>query len=267
MKLIPALSLLLVGAALAAGAHPASSATAPQLHDVSVTAPVFLRTTAVLRVVSPAVLTPVTLGIFGTSVMPPGPNTGAMCSADAIGPGICSAQAPNARCSAFNDNDNFCSVSMGPIGTMNRFCSALDDNAACTVLPPSSGGLESWCSVRNLTNFGARANCSAFANAVRPLCSTKGQGASKCSAWEADAESHCSALNTASPDRALCTTKINIPVIAKNCSAFQVSAECSVLSGGNGRCTAFGAALQGSCSSFGGHCSVINGPAGNNCNQ
>jgi hypothetical protein len=206
------------------------------------------------------------LGAPGTSVIPPGPQPGERCSV--VAGQTCSAVAAQERCSAFNDNDNRCSADLGPLSTSDQACSAFGDSAACSVLPPSSGGVGSICSTFNGSpDFIAL--CSSIGQADRMLCSTKGAGISLCSSFDVFNTSQCSVLNPGAPTRSFCSTKLNQPTVAKGCSAYDLFTECSVSMGSNGVCTTFGAADPASCSAFvfGASCSVIGGAPGNPCVQ
>lgn len=206
-------------------------------------------------------------GMLGTSVIPPGPATGELCSVDSSMDAVCSAEGLNDRCSAFNDNDNVCSAlaNLGLIGA-DIHCSASGANAACSVLPPARGGNPSYCSTVSPPGTGAR--CSALAGASRRLCSTKSAGASRCTHLSGSGNAACSVVPIAAGARGICSTKYDQAATAKACSSFVQPAVpgfgCSVQVGSTGVCTTFGAADPGSCSAFvtGAHCSVIEGPAG-----
>ena len=103
--------------------------------------------------------------------------------------------------------------------------------------------------------------------------SIKGAGQSQCTAVSGTGDAQCSVLNQGATQMSFCSTKFNQPVIAKACSSFTDNFGdgfgCSVISGGKGQCTTFGAADPNSCSAFvaNAHCSVIFGPSAGFCAQ
>ena len=167
----------------------------------------------------------------------------------------------------FNNNGNMCSVffDVNP----NIACSAYNTNTACSVLPPSAGASPSQCST---FTDGIHHECSTFGNVNNLRCTTKGAGQSRCSTFTGPAGGQggqCSVFNPGSQNRSFCSTKFNQPTFAKNCSAFNGGSVCSIVVGGAGICTTFGAALPDSCSAFVGnaHCSVLGGAPGTFCVQ
>lgn len=201
-----------------------------------------------------------------SSVIPPLPAPGAICSVDTPNT-FCSAVANNQNCSAQNDNGNQCSTFGFEFGSE---CSVAAPNQACSVLPPvSPDGIPSQCSTFAL-EVGHRCSAIGLGNNLR--CSAKSRGVSQCSTFgstPAGGPSFCSVLNVGSPARSFCSTKFNVPEIAKGCSAFADVTECSVELGGRGVCTTFGQADPTSCSAFtpAAQCSVIGGGPGNPCAQ
>lgn len=225
----------------------------------------FLTASGTLAFTAPLIAPPSPILGPNTSVMPPGPGGGAACSTDATS-NRCSALVANQRCSAFNDNGNQCST-IG--GGGDEYCSADANNSVCSVLPPNQGGNPSFCSA-----YGGDISldsCSTIGSGSGLKCSTKGSGLSACSVIQGSfGAEFCSVFDTGAPTRSFCSTKFNQPTIAKGCSVIVNVGSCSVEQGGFGTCTAFGAANPNSCSALGGaggHCSVINGPAGTFCVQ
>ena len=266
--------LLIVVLSIAAWSLLAAAPAAPQPSMTAVTAalPAFLQRTSTRAVVIPPPIGgPVQRlgGPLGTSVMPPGPPSGADCSVDANSPNpTCSAFAQQERCSAFNDNGNFCSANVGPQAGMAYSCSTFGRKSVCSVLPPAAAGNPSFCSAFLGIDFFAA--CSAVGTANRQLCSTKDAGLSQCSVRNTFGfAAECSVRNFGAPTRSFCSTKFNQPTIAKSCSAFDQGTLCSVVMGGNGVCTTFGAAAAPSCSAFdpGAFCSVMGGAPGTRCVQ
>lgn len=206
-----------------------------------------------------------------TSVMPPGPQPGESCSVADTQQGTCSTSSSASRCSAFNGADNVCSAFEWSTPANNN-CSTTVANSACSTLPPSNpAGMPAACSAfPGPFNLGGSQQCSALTTAARQQCSVKGQGAGICSAYDQNPVAICSVLNSGATDRSFCSTKFNQPTLAKQCSAFEGGgAACSVVAGGEGVCTSFGAADPNSCSAFAADtfCSVIGGAPGNPCVQ
>ena len=273
MRCPPVILLILVVSTVSWGlmaAAPASHQTS--LAIVTVALPAFLQQTSTQTVATP----PPNGGPAqplgappGSSVMPPGPGSGADCLVDGNSPNpTCSAFAQQERCSAFNDNGNFCSANVGPQAGMAYFCSTFGVKSACSALPPAAAGSPSFCSAFLGIDFFAA--CSAVETVNRQLCSTKGAGMSQCSVTNTFGfAAECSVRNFGAPTRSFCSTKFNQPTMANSCSAFDQGTLCSVSMGGNGVCTTFGAAAARSCSAFdpGAFCSVLSGAPGNPCVQ
>lgn len=275
MRFTSILTLALI-LSLASGTWIASAPAAaqPSVATLAAATPVFFQQGAAQQFAAPPPVTgPPPRGSVGTSVIPPGAPPSSLCSINL--PALeCSAFQINERCSALNNQNHLCSTfEMGPPAE-RMTCSAWNVNAVCSVLPTQNPPVSpSGCSSAPQIG-GALHQCSAVGPASRQLCSAKGAGDSGCSAFRGQAgPSQCSVLNTGAADRSFCSTKFNQPTLAKLCSTLESdagsNAACSVIQGGRGVCTAFGAADMNSCSAFvaATHCSVIGGAAGNPCAQ
>ena len=179
------------------------------------------------------------------------------------------------RCSAQNGRGDFCSTFDFFGNNQHVDCSAFAAGAVCSTLPPIDPlQTLSLCSAGNAGDE-PTANCSAFGNGNNVRCSVKGEGTGFCSTarfTNVPGEYHCSVFNQGATQRSFCSTKFNQPRIAKGCSTFPGSdgvEQCSIVQGGRGICTTFGAADPNSCSAFAlnSHCSVIGGAPGNFCVQ
>ena len=267
MRTLPLLlTALLIGAFAWSVLPTGSVAATPSLQSTVASLPVFLQQGSRRAVATPppnSGATPV--GALGTSVIPPGPNPGEQCSTEDSGGGqVCSAMQNNERCSAFNDQGNRCSAfadvsahSSLLRGHRLRRMFGVTDSTAPGPIPLRAA---------QRARVGA-AHCSALGSSRRMLCSTKGAGLSQCTVISGTGEHRCSVENFGWTNRAFCSTKFNQPTIAKACSSFipaGVDSACSIVAGGKGVCTTFGAADPGSCSAFvtGAHCSVIGGAPG-----
>ena len=242
------------------------AALQPSLTTVTAALPAYLQpASSQTAVILPLVSVPVPVVGLGSSVIPPGPFNGQQCSTN-INAGLCSAQPAGSRCSALNGNNNRCST----FSTGSGFCSTTGINTVCSVLPPLiPGGVPSQCSTFALMT---PHQCSALSTARKQRCSTKGQGQSECSTFTGPAGplfAECSVFNVGATQRSFCSTKLNQPQTAKSCSTLSMGTQCSIVLGGKGICTSFGAALANSCSALSGNdfCSVIGGAPGNRCVQ
>ena len=276
MKRIPPLLTFAAVACSAWALVPVATAT-PQPTRVAVTgAPTFLQSGLVVPALLPA-RPPQPIGALGNSVMPGNPDPMlTLCSITAPGQTECSAFNAGDRCSAFNGGQDVCSTMDWFNNQTHVSCSAFASGAICSTLPPSDpSGNFSICSASQWLQEPA-STCSTFSpvNNSNVRCSTKGQGASVCSADDFGnfgGDYACSVHNTGATRRSFCSTKFNQPALAKGCSTISNGANevCSIVAGGKGVCTSFGAADPGSCSVIGqrGHCSVIGGAGGNPCAQ
>lgn len=214
-------------------------------------------------------------GTFGTSVIPPGAPPGHYCSVNDPAGGDCSALLQDERCSAISGYGHFCSA-LDLQGGSSKVCSAFEARTVCSVFPRLmiTQVAESFCSAANSNSTGVQL-CSAVGTGTRQLCSAKGDGLDdQCSVTGLAGLApprRCSVLNPGAATRSFCSTRAGSPVLSRRCSTFtDAPDECSVLLGGKGVCTTFGAADPSSCSVIaptGAHCSIIGGAPGNRCVQ
>ena len=202
-------------------------------------------------------LPPPAFGALGTSAIPPGPGAGQDCSvAPSPASQMCSAFTAGEICTARNDQGQRCSV----FETGHGFgeCSTFADDSVCSVLgtqdPPTA---PSACSSFGDPFIDGSRSCSTMGVVTYQRCSIKGVGDSTCSVI-VDI-STCSILDT-DMTRSFCTVKVGQGGAggqAKLCSVFDTRnddphSRCSVgfLSSSGTKCTAFGTAPAGSCSTF-----------------